>query len=245
MASELRAIAEKEIAVGNWILAGLPPAVYERLARYLVPVRLAQGQVIYNPGQTISHCYFVTSGMISLVAITDDGESVEIGTLGCEGMLGIPVALGQRSMFYQAVVQISAGALKINADQLKAEFQRAGTLHDRLLAYAHFLHGEVTQSAICNRFHSLEERMCRWLLITQRRVNSDLLPLTQEFLAHMLGANRSTVTLTAIALQRLGLISYSRGRIKILARGALESAACDCYRHFVREYNQFLLPRLS
>jgi CRP-like cAMP-binding protein len=243
MASVLKSTTDS--AATNWILAGLPRPTYERLAPGLAPVRLSQGQVIYNPGQTVSHAYFITSGMISLVAITENGESVEVGTLGCEGLLGIPLVMGQGKMIYQAVVQISACGLRISADLLRAEFQRGGSLHDRLLAYAEFLHSEVTQSAICNRFHSLEERMCRWLLVTQQRVHSDELPLTQEFLAHMLGANRSTVTLTAIALQKLGLITYSRGHIKILAQGDLESAACDCYRHFMDEYKHFLVPRLN
>jgi CRP-like cAMP-binding protein len=203
-------------------------------------VHFPKGKILYHAGATIEHAYFLTSGMISLVATTENGSAVAVAMAGNEGLIGIPVILKLNTTPYQLTVQIQAHALRIRGAKLKEEFNRGGQIQDLLLRYTHRLLTQITQSAVCNRFHSVEERLCRWLLLSRDRAKSDTLYLTQEFLSQMLGTPRTNVTMVASGIQRMGLISYSRGKITILNRQGLESAACECYRVFTTEINQLV-----
>ena len=227
-------------AFANRILATLPREEYERLRPRLEPVRLTQSKILYEAGDVIRYAYFPKGGMVSLLSVTEDGRSIEVGMIGDEGMAGIPIVLRVNRTPYQVMVQIPANAMRIRGDALREEFKRGGKLQDLLLRYAHTLLTQVTQSAACNRFHTVEERLCRWLLVSRDRVQTDTLPLTQEFLSHMLGVPRTSVTMIAGTLQKGGLIRYSRGKITILDRQGMEAASCECYRLVREEINHFL-----
>jgi CRP-like cAMP-binding protein len=178
--------------------------------------------------------------MLSLLSITETGRTIEVGMIGNEGMAGIPIILSSGPAPYLVMVQLPCNALRIREGALMAEFKRGGRLQELLLRYTHALLTQVAQSAACNRFHTVEQRLCRWLLVSRDRVRADTLHLTQEFLSHMLGVPRTSVTAVAGALQERGLISYRRGKITILDRPGLEDASCECYRR-VREGFRHLL----
>jgi CRP-like cAMP-binding protein len=214
----------------NLILRALPDKEYERLYPYLEPVALTKGTTLYSAGDAARHAYFVVSGMISLLAITEDGNAIEVGMVGNEGMVGLPVVLGFNIVPHLVVTQLPCTALRIRTDRLKAEFNLGGQLHGLLLRYTHTLITQLSQSASCNMFHTVKQRLCRWLLIARDRVESDTLCLTQEFVSQMIGAPRTSVTTVAGSLQREGLVSYRRGKIIILDGAGLEAASCECYR---------------
>lgn len=218
----------------NQLLTVLPREEYQRLTSHLELVRLTPGKILYNVGDTVRHAYFPEGGMISLLSTTESGRTVEVGMIGNEGMTGIPIILRSSVVPYQVMVQIAGNARRIKGDVLREELNRGGLLQDLLLRYTHTLLTQIAQSAACNRFHTVEERLCRWLLVTRDRVQTDTLYLTQEFLSHMLGVPRSSVTTSAAALQEQGLIRYRRGKIIILNRPSIEAASCECYR-LVRE----------
>ena len=213
----------------NLILGALRDKEYEHLYPNLEPIALPRGKTLYGAGDTAVHAYFLLSGMISLLAITEDGKAVEVGMVGNEGMVGLPVVLGFNIMPHVVVTQLPATALRIRTDRLKAEFKLGGQFHDLLLRYANTLITQLSQSASCNMFHTVKERLCRWLLIARDRVHSDTLHLTQEFLSQMIGAPRTSVTTLAGVLQSEGLVNYRRGTIVILDAAGLEAAACECY----------------
>jgi CRP-like cAMP-binding protein len=213
----------------NLILGALRDKEYEHLYPNLEPIALAQGKTLYGAGDTVLHAYFLLSGMISLVSITEDGKAIEVGMVGNEGMVGLPIVLGFNIMPYLVVTQLPATALRIRTDRLKAEFNLGGQFHDLLLRYTYTLIRQLSQSASCNMFHTVKERFCRWLLIARDRVQSDTLYLTQEFLSQMIGAPRTSVTTIAGSLQSEGLVNYRRGKIVILDAAGLESASCECY----------------
>lgn len=225
---------------GNRLLAALPPAEYERLQPALVPVRLVKGQFLYLFGDTVHYCYFPFGGTVSILSTTEDGDTVEVAMIGNEGMAGIPSVLQVSKAPYQVMVQVEAEGLRIRAEVIAREFNRVGVLHSLLLRYTHGLLCQIAQSAVCNRFHTVKQRLCRWLLITRDRVHSDTFLLTQEFIAHMLGVPRTNVTMTAGALQRKNLIRYTRGRITIVNQQGLEHAACECYRLVKTEVDKHL-----
>jgi CRP-like cAMP-binding protein len=214
----------------NQILAALPRQQYSLLFSNLQPTHLPRSKLLYDLGDRISYFFFIMSGMVSLLATTEDGSSTEIGMVGSEGVIGIPAVLGVNKAPYQIEVQIPGQAMKVRTDILINEFSRGGLLHDMILRYIHSLISQISQSAACNRFHTIEQRLCRWLLISHDRVKSDTLHLTHEVLSHMLGATRANVTTAAANLRRTGLIDYSRGSIQIADRQGLEVAACECYR---------------
>lgn len=222
----------------NRLLSALPEQDYQRLRPNLEPVSLSAGKILYHAGEAIEHAYFLTSGMISLVATAENGSAVAVAMTGNEGLIGIPTLLSINSAPYQLTVQLQAHALKIRGDRLKEEFIHSAQLQRLLLRYTHWLLTQITQSALCNRFHSAEERFCRWLLLSYDRTTSNTLHLTQEFLSQMLGTPRTNVTMIASAIQRMGLISYSRGKIMIVDRLGLEATTCECYRIFNREIAQ-------
>ena len=226
--------------VANSLLASLPYQEYERLLPHLELVRLTPGKILYNAGDVIRYAYFPLSGMICLLSTTEDGRTIEIGMIGNEGMSGIPIILKTSVAPYQIMVQLAASAMRIRGDKLIEEFKRGGQLQDMLLRYAHTILTQVAQSAACNRFHTVEKRLCRWLLVSRDRVHTDTISLTQEFLSYMLGVPRTSITMIASALQKEGFIRYSRGKIFITDRRALEAASCECYRIVREEIGHFL-----
>ncbi|MGF1498311.1 MAG: Crp/Fnr family transcriptional regulator [Elainellaceae cyanobacterium] len=225
---------------GNRILAALPEAEYRELAPHLEFIELPRGRVLYEPGDRIQTVYFPNSAMVSLVTRLETGGSVEIGVVGREGMVGLPVIWGGEYASSQAIVQIPDGGYQLPASVLRNAFDRGGTLPRLLLLYTQALFTYVSQTAACNRQHKLEERLTRWLLIAHDVTNSDCLPLTQEFLAEMLGTGRSTVSTAAGILQQSGGIRYSRGKIVIADRTLLEQNVCECYGRIKAEFARLL-----
>ena len=228
------------LASANRLLAALPREEYARLQKHTERVHLAKGNILYHVGDHMSHVYFPLSGMVSYLSITESGSMVEIAMVASEGMVGVPVILKQYISPYQVMIQLPGDAKRVRADVLGSEFDRGGSLQRLLLCYTYTLLTQITQSAACNRFHSAEQRLCRWLLISRERVQSDTLPLTQEFLAHMLGSPRTKVTEIAANLQRANLISYSRGKIRILDPVGLEKSSCECYRIVSEGFRYYL-----
>jgi CRP-like cAMP-binding protein len=223
----------------NRILASLPRAEYQSIAPHLERVHLPQGKVLYEVGDPVGRAYFVTRGMVSLLSITEDGGTTEVAMVGKEGLVGIPIVLRVPVTPYRSMVQIPGDALSIRAEPLRAEFARSARFQDLLLKYTHALLTQVSQSAVCNRFHTVEARLSRWLLVTRDRVDSDSFQLTHEFISHMLGTPRTVVTVAANKLQDAGLIRYKRGRITIINLEGLEDAACECYGVVIKEVSQF------
>ena len=224
----------------NQLLMALPPEEYERLVPYLEPVSLALGQVIYEPKQLIKEVYFPLEAMISLVSIMKDGSTTEIGLVGGEGMVGLPVFLGGNSATNRAIVQVEGNAIKMDASVLKSEFERGEQLQKKLLLYTQARLTQMSQIAACKSHHLIEERFARWLLCVNDCVKKNELPLTQKFISEILGVRRASVTEAAIALQKAGLIRYRRGQITILKRKELEQAACECYGLIQNEFKRLL-----
>jgi len=191
-------------------------------------VMLRPGMVLQEPDQEIEFVYFIEDGLVSLLSVNSDGGTIEIGVVGSEGMVGIPVILGGFSP-YRAVVQIEGQALRMRRRQIADEFQKNRDLHDVLLRYTNSFLVQVAQSSICNCFHTLQERLSRWLLLADDSTDSDRLPITHDVVARLLGTRRASVTVTAGLLQKAGLIKMSRGEIRISNRAGLESVACECY----------------
>jgi CRP-like cAMP-binding protein len=227
----------------NQILAALPVSEYQRLASHLKPVNLISGEILLEPNEPIQKIYFPQRAMISLVSIMMDGSTTEIGLIGNEGMIGLPSILGGNSTSSRTIVQISGTALEISAEVVHQEFQRGEKLHQLLLLYTQALLTQVSQSAACNRQHNIEQRLARWLLSVHDCILQDELPLTQEFIANMLGTRRSGVTVAAGVLQQAGIINYSRGRITILDQQRLEEVACECYHLVQNEFIRLLGSR--
>ena len=227
----------------NQILTALPPSEYRRLINHLKPVNLVSGKILSEPNEPIEKIYFPQRAMISLVSIMIDGSTTEIGLIGNEGVIGLPAVLGGNSTTSRTIVQVSGTALEISADIVKQEFQRGEKLYELLLLYTQALLTQVSQSAACNRQHNIEERLARWLLSVHDCILQNELPLTQEFIANMLGTRRSGVTVAAGILQQAGIIRYSRGRITILNQERLEHAACECYHLVQSEFMRLLGSR--
>ncbi len=220
----------KRAAVANTLLAAMPLEEYQRLEAGLEPVSLTFGDVLYEPGDSIQHIYFPRDCLISLLTQVEDHMALEVGLVGSEGMVGIPLALGIGTSTVRALVQGTGAAMRMEAGRFQLALQQSPTLQRELHRYAHLLMAQFTQTAACNRFHVVEARLARWLLMTRDRVRSDQFQLTQEFLADMLGVRRVGVTNAASALRRRKLIEYSRGNIRILDRKGLSAASCGCYR---------------
>jgi CRP-like cAMP-binding protein len=220
----------------NRILSGLPPEDYERLAPHLEQVEMPLGQVLYEAGSRIDHVYFPLNSLISLVSQLSDGSGVEVGIIGFEGMSGLSIVLGVETSQHEAMVQINDGAMRMSAQTLRDEFKRGGAMQSLLLRYTQSLMVQMSQVAACNRLHTVEERLARWLLMSHDRCTCDDLPLTQEFLALMLGVRRAGVTTSALALQGEGYIQYKRGHITVTDRDGLEDYSCECYRVLNAEF---------
>lgn len=224
----------------NRLLAALPKEEYKRLLPNLESVSLEFKQVLYQPDELIRYVYFPTNSVISLLTIMEDGNIVEVGTVGNEGIAGLPVFLGAEKIPSQAISQIPGDAMRMRADVLKREVTPGSPLYTLLQRYTQGLLNQLAQSAACNRLHSIEQRFCRWLLMSQDRVESDRFILTQEFLSQMLGVRRASVNEVATTIQKAGIIRYSRGKMTICDRLGLEATACECYRVVKQEFDRLL-----
>lgn len=217
------------VPVENHLLSALPSDEYERLFLTQEGVSLSLGQVIYESGESLEYVYFPTSSVVSLLYTMEDGSTAEMGLVGNDGIVGVALFLGGDTTPNRAVVQIAGRALRMKSKALKSEFSRGGPFQQVLLRYTQALMTQISQTAACNRLHSVEKRLCRWLLLCHDRIKSDELQMTQEFISNMMGGRRESVTIAARRLQNAGFIHYSRGHIRILDRKGLEASACECY----------------
>jgi CRP-like cAMP-binding protein len=229
----------------NHILAAFPSAEYQRLLPHLELIPMPLGEVLYESGGRLQHVYFPTTSIVSLQFVLEDGASAEIAVVGNEGILGISLFMGGDTTPSRAVVRSAGYGYRLKSQLLQAEFNRAGPVMRLLLRYTQALITQMTQTAVCNRHHSVEQQLCRALLLTLDRLSSESLVMTQELIASMLGVRREGVTEAAGNLQRAGLIRYSRGRIDILDRPGLEKAVCECYAVVKVEFQRLLsdIPR--
>jgi len=227
----------------NHLLDALLKADYDRLFPNLELIEMPLGQVLCESGDKLKHVYFPTNSIVSLLYVMENGASAEIAVVGNEGILGVPILLGGDSTPSRAVVQSAGHGYRMKAQLLKNEFNRAGQLQILLLRYTQALITQMAQTAVCNRHHSVEQQLCRWLLLSIDRLSGNELHMTQELIANMLGVRREGVTEAAGALQQLGLIIYSRGHIKVLDRKGLEAKSCECYKVVKAEFDR-LLPAL-
>jgi CRP-like cAMP-binding protein len=228
----------------NRLLLALPQPVFERLRPSLQPVDLGRRQVLHTVNSPITHLYFIERGLISLVKTMHDGRMIEIGAVGIEGVAGANAILGVTSAVLDSIVHIPGRARRISWATLRAEMARSAALHDLMLRYAHFRISQLAQSAACNRLHSLEQRCCRWLLIAHDSARSDSFPITHEFLAMMLGVQRTGVSLAANILQKAQLIRCGRGRVTIVDRPGLEAATCECYAALRTELDRLFVAQV-
>jgi CRP-like cAMP-binding protein len=224
----------------NRLLAALPTAEFDRLAPHLELVSMPLGEVLYESGGQLQHVYFPTTSIVSLLYVMRDGASAEIAVVGNEGILGISLFMGGETTPSRAVVQSAGHGYRLKARLLKQEFQRAGPVMDLLLRYTQALITQMAQTAVCNRHHSVEQQLCRWLLLSLDRLSTSELTMTQELIANMLGVRREGVTEAAGNLQRAGVIRYSRGRITVLDREQLEQDVCECYAVVKKEFERLL-----
>jgi CRP-like cAMP-binding protein len=226
--------------IENRLLAALPKDEYERLRPHLERVSFDLGEVIYESGGQLQYVYFPTTAIISLLYMMEDGSSAEMGLTGNEGVVGIALFMGGGTMPNRAVVQSAGGAIRLKAKVLQTEFALGSEFQHLLLRYTQALITQISQTAVCNRLHSVEQQLSRWLLLSHDRVQADELIMTQELIADMLGVRREGVTVAAGRLQDAGAISYVRGHIQILDRRQLEAMACECYRVVKDEFDRLL-----
>ena len=226
--------------IENRLLAALPVDQYERLRHHLRPVDFSLGEVVYEFAGQLDYIFFPTTAIISLLYTMENGTSAEMGLTGNDGVVGIALFMGGGTMPNRAVVQSAGGALRMKAKVLQDEFALGGKFQQLLLRYTQALITQISQTAVCNRLHSVEQQLCRWLLLSRDRLNTDELIMTQELIADMLGVRREGVTVAAGRLQDAGAISYVRGRIQILDRDKLEETVCECYRVVKDEFNRLL-----
>ncbi len=226
--------------IQNYILAALPEKEFENLAPALQLIRVKPEEIIYRAQEAIKYVYFPTTAMLSWIGITEAGERIEVGVVGWEGMVGIPELLGYETSPYGVEVELPGELYRISLKEFKEEFNRLNTIHGLLFRYTYTALTQLAQSSVCGRFHTVEERLCRWLLMAHDRCESDELLLTQEILAGMIGARRPAVSIVTGTLQKAGLISNRRGRITILDRQGLEDASCECYRIIREAFDKFI-----
>ncbi len=228
----------------NRLLAALPTQVFNRLLPDLKPVTMPLGEVIYESGAQLEHVYFPVPGcIVSMLYVLEDGSSAEIAVVGDEGMVGIALFMGGDTTPSRAIVQSAGASVRLKGSILKKEFDRHSELQHLLLRYTQALITQMSQTAVCNRHHTVEQQLCRWLLLSLDRLASNELTMTQELIANMLGVRREGVTQAAGKLQALGLIQYVRGRITILDRNGLEKQVCECYEVVKKEYGRLLPAR--
>ncbi len=229
----------------NQLLAALPDAEWERWQPHLEPVKLPLGKVLYEANTAMAHVYFPTTSIVSLLYVMEDGASAEIAVVGNEGLVGVSLFMGGVLTTSRAVVQSAGLGFRLKADLLMQEFNLAGPVLHLLLRYTQALITQMAQTAVCNRHHSLNQQLCRWLLLSLDRLRSDELVMTQELIANMLGVRREGVTEAAGLLQQAGLIKYQRGHITVLDRAGIERRACECYAVVKTEYDRLLPAALA
>ena len=232
--------AQLQNPLENHLLAALPKEVYESLLPHLKPVSFSLGEVIYESGEQMTQVYFPTTSIVSLLYLMVNGATAEIGVVGFEGMLGIAIFLGGDTTPNRAVVQSAGNAYKMDVQPLRDKFEIGGALQLLLLRYTQALITQISQTAVCNRLHSVEQQLCRWLLLSHDRLRSDKLVMTQDLISNMLGVRREGVTMAAQQLKEKGLISYVRGTITVRNRPGLEAAVCECYQVVKTEYDRLL-----
>jgi CRP-like cAMP-binding protein len=235
--------AQPRTPAANRLLAALPGEEYRRLLPELEQVEMPFAEVLYEPGDRVLYAYFPEDSIVSLLAEVADRSTLEVGIVGNEGVAGISVFMGVNASRHRVIVQGAGTAMRLRAVVLRKESDRAGPLHRLLHRYIHTLLTQVSQSAACNRFHTVDARLARWLLMTRDRLGTDEFRLTQDFISNMLGVRREGVNKAASALQKGELINYSRGRIKILSRQGLEAMACECYVIIKDESDSYLRRR--
>ena len=228
----------------NHLLDALPDTEWARWAPHVELVKLPLGHVVFESGDHVKHVHFPLDCIVSLLYVLENGASAEIAVVGNEGVVGIAIFMGGESSTSRAVVQSAGSALRMRAHFVKEEFARSGPVLHLMLRYTQALIAQMSQTAVCNRHHSLDQQLCRWLLLSLDRLKGNELAMTQDLIANMLGVRREGVTEGALKLQRAGLISYSRGHIKVLDRPGLEERTCECYS-VVRKENQRLLPDIT
>ena len=231
------------LALENRLLASLPGEDFALLAPHLVTVELERGRLLYDPGDRIDTAYFPQDGVISMMVLMENGTAIEGATIGREGALGLSAAITPRQSLSRAIVQTPVRASRINAAQLHEAWQKSAKLRELVERHSEALFGHALQSVGCNALHSVEARFCRWLLTCHDRITNDTVALTQEFLADMLGVQRTTVTAVARNLQERGAIRYRRGVVDIIDRAALQALACECYSVIQRNYERLLPGR--
>lgn len=227
----------------NHLLCALPSDEAARWLPQLEWIDMPLGQVLYESGRTLAHVYFPTTAIVSLLYVMENGASAEIAVVGNEDVVGISLFMGGESTPSRAVVQSAGGGFRLKSQLVKDEFNRAGPVMHLLLRYTQALITQMAQTAVCNRHHSLDQQLCRWLLLSLDRLHSNELVMTQELIANMLGVRREGVTEAALKLQTAGLIRYARGRISVLDRSGLESRTCECYAVVKKEYDRLLPDR--
>ncbi|HEY6132641.1 MAG TPA: Crp/Fnr family transcriptional regulator [Rubrivivax sp.] len=229
----------------NRLIAALPGAEWQRWMPQLESVEMPLGQVLYESGRTLSHVYFPTTAIVSLLYVMENGASAEIAVVGHEGIVGISLFMGGESTPSRAVVQSAGQGYRLEAQAIKVEFNRSGPVMHLMLRYTQALITQMAQTAVCNRHHSLDQQLCRWLLLSLDRLQGNELVMTQELIANMLGVRREGVTEAALKLQAAGLIRYARGRIAVLDRPGVEARTCECYAVVKKEYDRLLPDQLS
>ncbi|HDR9586026.1 TPA: Crp/Fnr family transcriptional regulator [Burkholderia stabilis] len=230
--------------IENHLLAALPVEDLAHISPQLVLVEMPLGKVLYESGGALSHVYFPTTAIVSLLYVMEDGSSAEIAIVGNDGLIGIALFMGGETTPSRAIVQSAGHAYRLDARILKDEFRRGGSMQRLLLRYTQALITQMAQTAVCNRHHSIDQQLCRWLLLSLDRPSSSELKMTQELIANMLGVRRSGVTEAALKLQDAGLIRYNYGHIEVLDRSGLEKRVCECYGVVRREFDR-LLPDLK
>ncbi|MDJ0597109.1 MAG: Crp/Fnr family transcriptional regulator [Pleurocapsa sp. MO_226.B13] len=224
----------------NRLLAALSPQAYQRLCRHLQPVELPQHKILYHPGENCNYAYFPIHSMVSSVAIMENGSTAEIGVIGNEGMVGLPIILDTSYTNSAAIVQVGNSGYRISAQSLREELNDHGELERLLLRYVQARIIQIGQTAACNVYHKIEQRFARWLLTVRDSTQQKEFQLTQEFISQMLGVRRSGVTEVASKFQKAGIIHYKRGLIQIVSHRKLEAASCECYRLLVQEYERLI-----
>lgn len=229
----------------NQLLASLPDMEWKRWSPMLEPVAMPLGEVLYESGVTLKYVYFPLTSIVSLLYVMENGASAEIAVVGNEGVVGISLFMGGESTTSRAVVQSAGTGCRLPADIIKSEFGKSGAVLHLLLRYTQALITQMAQTAVCNRHHSLDQQLCRWLLLSLDRLQGSELVMTQELIANMMGVRREGVTEGALKLQRAGLIQYTRGHISVLDRKGLEGRTCECYAVVKREYDRLLPVRIA
>ena len=240
-----KANVQRNGARSNQLLGAMETASRKRIAPHLEPIKHKHGHIVCEAGGLLKHAYFPQSGVLSLLTVLEDGSAIETANIGREGAFGLFAAMYSRVSFNRCLVQLEGSMVRCPIELLRSEFELSEHVRDLFVSYSETLLAQVQQTVACNALHTTEERVSRWLLMMHDRAEGEALPYTHEFLAHMLGANRKSVTLAALSLQKAGLISYHRGNIQVLDRPGLEKASCECYAIVKERFDAFLTPPVT